>query len=201
MRRSLRIAMASFVAADLSSYRNAEPEKASRPFDIDRDSGVISEGAGVFVLENLEAAEARGARPYLEITGYGKQRDRDPDESRFWSGGFDENGFSERRTHNRRRRLHFRLWSRASGAGRDRSRGTSSACSENEAYFVPVSSIKGVTGNALAAGGPFQLAACALTIRDQLIAPTTNYELPDPDCDLDFVPNRPRRSEVEMRFD
>src|SRR5205807_7793366 len=57
--------------------RNGDPEEASRPFDIDRDSGVISEGAGIFVLENLEAACARGARPYLEITGYAKQRDRD----------------------------------------------------------------------------------------------------------------------------
>ena len=65
------------------------------------------------------------------------------------------------------------------------------------AYEVPVSSIKAVTGNALAAGGPLQLAACALTIRDHVIAPTSNYEGVDPDCDLDFVPNRPRRSDVQ----
>src|SRR5947209_10226905 len=72
------IAMASFAAADLSSSRNGDPGRASRPFDVDRDSGVISEGAGVFVLENLELAQARGAYPYLEIIGYAKQRDRDP---------------------------------------------------------------------------------------------------------------------------
>ena len=65
------------------------------------------------------------------------------------------------------------------------------------AYSIPVSSIKAVTGNALAAGGPFQVAACALTIRDQLIAPTSNYEFADPQCDLDFVPNRPRRAKVD----
>ena len=64
------------------------------------------------------------------------------------------------------------------------------------AYSVPVSSIKGVTGNALAAGGPFQVAACALTMRDQLIAPTANYETADPSCDLDFVPNRARKATV-----
>jgi 3-oxoacyl-(acyl-carrier-protein) synthase len=65
------------------------------------------------------------------------------------------------------------------------------------AYSTPVSSIKGVTGNPLAAGGPFQVAACALSVRDQIIAPTANYELPDPRCDLDFVPFRARRAKVD----
>jgi 3-oxoacyl-[acyl-carrier-protein] synthase II len=67
----------------------------------------------------------------------------------------------------------------------------------NRAYSIPVSSIKAVTGNALAAGGPFQLAACALSIRNQILAPTANYEVPDPHCDLDFVPNRPRKAKVD----
>ena len=62
---------------------------------------------------------------------------------------------------------------------------------------IPINSIKGVTGNALSAGGPFQLAACALTIRDQLVAPTANYEFPDPRCDLDFVQGRPRKTKVD----
>jgi 3-oxoacyl-[acyl-carrier-protein] synthase II len=65
------------------------------------------------------------------------------------------------------------------------------------AYSVPVSSIKGVTGNPLAAAGPFQLASCALSIRDQVIAPTANYEVEDPDCDLDFVPNHARKTKVD----
>ena len=67
----------------------------------------------------------------------------------------------------------------------------------DRAYSVPISSIKGVTGNPLAAAGPFQVVACALTIRDQIIAPTANYEIPDPACDLDVVPNQPRRARVE----
>ena len=67
---------------------------------------------------------------------------------------------------------------------------------EGRARFIPVSSIKGVTGNALAAGGPFQLAACALSIRDRMIAPTANHETPDPACDLDIVPNRARKANV-----
>jgi 3-oxoacyl-[acyl-carrier-protein] synthase II len=65
------------------------------------------------------------------------------------------------------------------------------------AYSIPISSIKGVTGNPLAAGGPLQLAACALSFRDQLIAPTTNCDSPDPDCDLDFVPLRPRKAKLD----
>src|SRR5437868_8214435 len=71
------LTMASFIASGLSSTRNGEPERASRPFDLERDSGVISEGAGVFIIEDLERAEARSARIYLEISGYGKQRDSD----------------------------------------------------------------------------------------------------------------------------
>ena len=75
-----RHGLASFIATGLSSFRNGEPEKASRPFDIERDSGVISEGAGMFVLENLERAQARGANIYLEISGYATQRDRAHDD-------------------------------------------------------------------------------------------------------------------------
>ena len=67
---------------------------------------------------------------------------------------------------------------------------------QRRAYDVPVSSIKGVTGNPLAAGGPFQVASCALVIRDQIIVPTANYETPDPACDLDFVPKRARKAKV-----
>ena len=188
--------MASFTAADLSSSRNADPEKASRPFDIDRDSGVISEGAGVFVLENLEAAQARGARPYLEITGYAKQRDRDP-----MNPGSGLEDSMRMALANAGCTIDDVDYISAYGPGHPVLDAIEVAVIKRvfgeEAYSVPVSSIKGVTGNALAAGGPLQLAACALTIRDRLIAPTANYELPDPDCDLDFVPNRPRRSDVQ----
>src|SRR4030081_1779411 len=73
------LALSMFIASGLSSYRNNEPERASRPFDLSRDSGVLSEGAGVMILEDMARAEARGARMYLEMKGYGKQRDRDPE--------------------------------------------------------------------------------------------------------------------------
>jgi 3-oxoacyl-[acyl-carrier-protein] synthase II len=188
--------MASFAAADLSSYRNDEPNKASRPFDLERDSGVISEGAAVFVLENLEAAEARGVRPYIEITGYSKQRDRDPAVP---GSGLEDS--MRMALANAGRTVEDIDYISAYGPGHPVldavEVGVIKRVFGREAYSVPVSSIKGVTGNALAAGGPLQLAACALTIRNKVIVPTANYEFPDPNCDLDFVPNTPRKSEVE----
>jgi 3-oxoacyl-[acyl-carrier-protein] synthase II len=189
------LTMASFIASGLSSVRNGEPEKASRPFDLERDSGVISEGAGVFVLEDAERAAARGAKVYLEIHGYGKQRDLDP--ARPGSGLEDSMAIA---------------LANAACATSDidyiSAYGPSHPLLDvvevnairkifgERAYSVPVSSIKGVTGNPLAAGGPFQVAACALSFRDQIIPPTANYEVQDPNCDLDFVPNRPRKARV-----
>jgi 3-oxoacyl-[acyl-carrier-protein] synthase II len=189
------LTMSSFIASGLSSCRNSEPDKASRPFDLLRDSGVISEGAGVFVLENLERAEARGARAYLEICGYGKQRDLD--HSRPGSGLEDSMKLALANAglipmdidyisaygpgHPELDAIEVEVIKKVFG---------------HRAYSVPVSSIKGVTGNALAAGGPFQITACALSMRDQIIPPTANYEFEDPKCDLDFVPNRPRRSKI-----
>jgi 3-oxoacyl-[acyl-carrier-protein] synthase II len=190
------LVMSSFIASGLTSCRNSEPEKASRPFDLARDSGVISEGAGVFVLENLERAEARGARPYLEISGYGKQRDLDPEKP---ASGL-EDSIKLALANGRCETTEIDYIS-AYGPGHpalDAAEvGVIKRVFGERAYSVPVSSIKGVTGNPLAAAGPFQVIACALTIRDQIIAPTANYETPDPACDLDIVPNRARKAKVD----
>lgn len=186
------LAMASFIASGLSSERNLEPETASRPFDLSRDSGVVSEGAGILVLENLEHAEARGARPYLEISGYGTQRDLDvqkPASGLEFSMGLAlaNSGYTPDEIdyisaygpgHPMLDAIEVEIIKRVFG---------------RRAYQVPVSSIKGVTGNALAAGGPFQVIACALAIRDQVVPPTANYVVEDPACDLDCVPNRARK--------
>lgn len=190
------LAMASFIATGLSSSRNDEPERASRPFDRDRDTGVISEGAGIFVLENLERAEARGARIYAEIRGYGTQRDLDPEKP---ATGLE----------------HSMKLSLANAAVSPADVDYISAYGPGHplldavevefikrvfgarAYDVPVTSIKGVTGNPLAAGGPFQVAASVLSLRDQVIPPTANYESPDPRCDLDFVPGRARKTRLD----
>src|SRR5205085_7030455 len=187
--------MASFIATGLSSVRNGEPEKASRPFDLERDSGVISEGAGIFVLENLERAQARGAHVYLEIGCYARQRDHSPEDP--GSGLVDSMKLALANAARMRDDIDYIS---AYGPGHPaldsaEVRHIKEVFGER-AYSIPISSIKGVTGNPLSAGGPLQVAACALSLRDQIIPPTANYELPDPDCDLDFVP-RPRKAKLD----
>ena len=186
---------AAFTASGLSSCRNGDPERASRPFDRDRDSGVISEGAGMFVLENLERAEARGARIYLEITGYARQRDYlteapgsglvDTMKLALANAGVTPNDVD---------------YISAYGPGHPVLDAVEVRYIKEvfgrRAYVIPISSIKGVTGNPLAAGGPLQLAACGLSFRDQMIAPTANYEFEDPECDLNFVPGHPRKQKL-----
>jgi 3-oxoacyl-[acyl-carrier-protein] synthase II len=186
------IIMASFIAGGLTSLRNEEPERASRPFDLGRDSGVVSEGAGVLVLENFERAAARGARAYVELGGYGKQRDLNPE---LPGSGLEYSmklalanaGCTEQNID----------YISAYGPGHPVLDAAEVQIIKKvfgeRAYAIPVSSIKGVTGNAMAAGGPFQIIACALSIRDHRIPPTANYEVADPTCDLDFVPNRSRK--------
>jgi len=190
------LAMASFIAGGLCSFRNDEPERASRPFDLERDSGVISEGAGVFVLEDLERAQARGARIYLEITSYGKQRDR----SETAPGSGLEHSMRVALANGAVAPTDIDYIS-AYGPGHPALDATEVEAVKKvfgeHAYQIPINSIKGVTGNALSAGGPFQLAACALAIRDQLVPPTANYEVPDPRCDLDFVKTRPRKITID----
>ncbi len=188
--------MASFIASGLSSFQNDAPEKASRPFDLSRDSGVISEGAGIMVLENQEHAEARGARSYLELSGFGKQRDFDP--ARPASG---LEGAMKIAMANSACDTSEIDYISAYGPGHPVLDAAEVEIIKRvfgpRAYSLPVSSIKGVTGNALAAGGPFQLTACALSMRDGILPPTANYETPDPRCDLDFIPNRARKARID----
>lgn len=187
------LTMASFASAGLSSFANSEPQRASRPYDQGSDSGVISEGAGVVVIESLEHAVARGARIYLEITGYATQMDHDPEDP---FAGLE---------HTMRLAL-----ANASRQPRD----IDYICSYgpghpvldvaevkmirrvfgSDAERVPISSIKGVTGNPLSAAGPFQLICCALAFQHNLIPPTANHEDPLPGCELDFVPRKARKA-------
>ena len=189
------LSMAGFAMSGLASQRNGDPAHASRPFDLERDSGVISEGAGVVILEEYETAIARGARPYLEICGYGNQGDDVGDGEMFGLGQT------------------MRAALNSAGKSIDE---IDYICAygpghplldivENDmvkrvfgrrAYSIPMSSIKGVTGNALAAAGPMQLITCGLVFRNNVIPPTANYEVPDPKCDLDYVPGQARHRSV-----
>jgi 3-oxoacyl-[acyl-carrier-protein] synthase II len=149
----------------------------------------------MFILENLERAEARGAHIYLEITGYGTQRDPDP--SHYGAGLRDSMELALANAQCTKDQIDYIS---AYGPG-DPVLDAAEIQFIKEvfgkrAYSIPVSSIKGVTGNPLAAAGPLQIVACALAMRDQIIPPTANYHLPDPDCDLDVVPTRPRKARV-----
>jgi 3-oxoacyl-[acyl-carrier-protein] synthase II len=185
------LTFAALARANLVSLRNDFPEKASRPFDVDRDSGVISEGAGILILESLNHAKARKAKPYLEITGYATRRDTDPD-----IPGSGLNATMLEALANASRRPESIDYICAHGPGHP-------VLDYNEtlmikkvfgsyAYKIPVSSIKGVTGNPLAAAGPLQVIACSMATRHGMIPPTANLEKPDPRCDLDYVPGTPR---------
>jgi len=186
---------ACFDSAGLASERNDEPERASRPFDVERDTGVIAEGAGILVLEEARCARARGVDGYIAVTGYASHMDTSPDVP--GSG------------------LAFTMARAMQNAGKE-PRDIDYLCAHGpghpvidrievdmirevfgkNAEAVPVSSIKGSTGNPLAAAGPQQIVASALAIQSGQIPPTANCEHLDPDCDLDIVTGEARRADV-----
>jgi 3-oxoacyl-[acyl-carrier-protein] synthase II len=182
--------------AGLVAAYNEVPERSSRPFDRDRETGVVSEGAAVVILENLTHARARGARIYFEVTGYGTENDA--------VGTIHGSGMEQAMRlalANACRRPEDISFVCAHGPGHpilDRvETDMIKRVFGKQAYRIPISSIKGVTGNPLAAAGPLQLVACGCALRDQVIPPTANLENPDPYCDLDYVAGVPRHSRVE----
>jgi 3-oxoacyl-[acyl-carrier-protein] synthase II len=189
------LSMASFATARLSSTNNSDPAHASRPFDRLRDSGVISEGAGMVLLEEYESAVARGATPYMEICGYATQGDDFASGEVFGLAQTMRNAISS--ADKRPEEIDYICAYAPSHPALD--------IVENDmiknvfgrgAYSIPVSSIKGVTGNPLSAAGPLQLITCGLTFKHDVIPPTANFEVPDPRCDLDYVPNRSRKRRI-----
>lgn len=193
------IALAGFCAARAMTNRNDDPQHASRPFDLDRDGFVIAEGAGILILEDYAHAKARGARIYAEIVGYGMSGDAhhitSPDPS--GDGG--------------KRSMEMALL-RADLKPEDicyiNAHGTSTPLNDKTetlaikrtfgdyAYRLPVSSTKSMIGHTLGAAGALESLICILAMRDNMLPPTINYETPDPECDLDYVPNKSRPHEI-----
>ena len=188
-----------FCALRALTSRNDDPEHASRPFDLNRDGFLIGEGAGVIVIESEEHAKARGAKIYCELAGYGRTCDAyhitapDPDAGQAARGmrlAFEDAGL------------------KAEDIDYINAHGTSTSLNDKgetlaikkafgeHAYKVAVSSTKGMTGHLLGAAGGIEAIVCAMAIKEGIVPPTINYETPDPDCDLDYVPNVARKMEV-----
>jgi 3-oxoacyl-[acyl-carrier-protein] synthase II len=190
-----------FAAMRALSTRNDQPERASRPWDKDRDGFVVGEGAGILILEELETAKRRGARIVAEIVGYGMSGDA------FHVTAPSENGdgaFRVMRNALRDAKLE------PSQIDYINAHGTSTAmgdrietiaikrCFGEHARKVAVSSTKSMTGHLLGAAGGVEAVFSALAIRDQVSPPTINLRNPDPECDLDYVPNQARKMPIRI---
>jgi 3-oxoacyl-[acyl-carrier-protein] synthase II len=189
------LAMAGLNAMTALSTRNDDPERASRPFDRDRDGFLMGEGAGMLVLESLDSARARRASILCEFTGYGASDDA------YHISAPVENGAGAA--------LAMRLALADAGLRPEdisyiNAHGTSTRLNDKSetaavktafgeaAYRVPISSTKSMTGHLLGASGSLEAVACVQVLNEHVLPPTINYENPDPDCDLDYVPNKPR---------
>jgi 3-oxoacyl-[acyl-carrier-protein] synthase II len=193
------LSLAGFSSMKALSERNDEPEKACRPFDAQRDGFVMSEGAGIVLLEELNAALDRGAKIYAEVAGYGLNGDAyhvtapSPDgegAARVMKLAIDEAGISPAD-------IQYINAHGTSTPYNDRVETLAIKTVFGEgAKKVAVSSTKSMTGHLLGAAGGIETGITAITIDRQIIPPTINYEFPDPECDLDYVPNKPRAAEV-----
>ncbi len=191
--------MAGFCAMRAMSTRNDEPEKASRPFDADRDGFVMGEGAGILILESLEHAQKRGARIYAEIIGYGMSGDAyhitDPDPD----GAVRSMKRAIKSANLSNEQVDYINAHGTSTPPGDKSETIAIKKTFGDyAYKVAISSTKSMTGHLLGAAGGVEAVICGLTINKGMIPPTINLETPDPDCDLDYVPNKPRKAEVHI---
>jgi 3-oxoacyl-[acyl-carrier-protein] synthase II len=191
------VAMAGMNVMTALSTRNDDPQTASRPFDKERDGFLMGEGAGMLILESLEHAQARGATILGEISGYGTT-----DDAHHISAPA-ENGAGAAMS------MKLALQN-ADLQGNDieyiNAHGTSTPLNDKsetaaiktvfgeQAYNIPISSTKSMTGHLLGASGAIEAVFCLLAMRDEVLPPTINYQTPDPECDLDYVPNEPRKA-------
>lgn len=197
----LPFTVAAFDRIQALSRRNDEPKKASRPFDAQRDGFVAGEGAASLILEDLEFAKARGAKILAEVIGYGASADA------YHVTAPAEGGVGAA--------LAMERALQKAGIGPQEvdyinAHGTSTPLNDKSetqaikkvfgeyAYRVPISSTKSMTGHLLGASGVVEAMVCVLTIQEQMVHPTINYEYPDPDCDLDYVPNVARKAKVKV---
>jgi 3-oxoacyl-[acyl-carrier-protein] synthase II len=194
-----RLSVAGFSAMGALSTRNDDPTAASRPFDLGRDGFVVGEGAAVLVLEEREHAVARGARILAEVAGYGATDDANhivqpaPEgegaaramKLALADAGLTPPDIDYLNAHGTSTPLNEKFETQSIKGTFDES-----------AYQLPISSTKSMTGHLLGAAGAMEAVISTLAIRDQIAPPTINYETPDPDCDLDYIPNTNRPLEI-----
>lgn len=181
------------------SARNHEPERASRPFDRDRDGFLMGEGSAILILESLEHAQARGAKIICEFTGYGTS-----DDAHHISAPAENGAGAAISMSNALKDSGLKVsdiqYINAHGTSTQLNDKSETAAIKTvfgeQAYKLAVSSTKSMTGHLLGASGALEGMISALAIVDQILPPTINYETPDPNCDLDYVPNKARKSEV-----
>jgi 3-oxoacyl-[acyl-carrier-protein] synthase II len=193
------IPLAAFAAMRALSTRNDEPQKASRPFDADRDGFVMADGAGVLILEALEHAAARGARIHGELVGYAATDDAShitlPAPG--GRGAVASMSLALADAGMAPAEIGYINAHGTSTVPNDRAETAAIKTVFGEgAWGVPVSSTKSMTGHLLGAGGGIEAIACILAIEEGMLPPTINYETPDPECDLDYVPNVARPSAI-----
>jgi 3-oxoacyl-[acyl-carrier-protein] synthase II len=194
------IGIGGFCAMRAMSTRNADPKRASRPFDKERDGFVMGEGSGVVVLEELEHAKARGARIYAELAGYGNTADAHHLTSPSPGG---EGAARCMRMGLRNAGLNPDQISYINAHGTSTPQGDIAETEAIKTVFgdharkLAVSSTKGATGHMLGAAGAVEMIVCAKAISTDQVPPTINYEFPDPQCDLDYVPNEARQMKVD----
>ncbi|HEV2719908.1 MAG TPA: beta-ketoacyl-ACP synthase II [Thermoanaerobaculia bacterium] len=193
------LAVGGFAAMRALSTRNDDPQRASRPWDLNRDGFVMGEGAGILLIEERERAIARGAKIYCELTGYGMSSDA----YHITSPAEDGSGMI-----NVMRRALKDARLQPSDIDYINAHGTSTPLGDKaesvaikgvfgeHAYKLAVSSTKSMTGHLLGAAGGLEAAISAMVVKEDVLPPTINYETPDPDCDLDYVPNQARPMQV-----
>lgn len=194
--------LAGFCALGALSKRNAEPEKASRPFDKERDGFVLGEGAGILILEELEQARRRGAHIYCEVVGFGQTADAyhitapEPSgDGAAWAmklalmdGRINPDRVSYINAHGTSTELNDKIETLA----------IKKALGEANARRVAISSTKSMIGHLLGAAGAVELIATVLCMENGVVHPTINYEVPDDECDLDYVPNVARELDIDI---
>lgn len=193
------MAVAGFAVMKALSTRNDDPEGASRPFDRDRDGFVIGEGAGIVILESLDSAQQRGARIYAEVVGYGMTSDAyhitapspgGEGAAHCMAASLKDAGLRPEEID------YINAHGTSTKHGDEIETAAIKKVFGEHAYKLSVSSTKSMTGHLLGAAGGVEAAISVLSILESVVPPTVNLENPDPECDLDYVPHKPRKTEV-----